>query len=319
MIFDRKLYKNLLLLILPIGFRWAAAPKSQAPGNPKFRSFFGNLAEGNFRLPLSLFHLSFCHLQIYHQNWRQFWESGISIFPKKWPLFGQSESSSFFLSMWSTTRQICDRPSIPPVSMLVPWTIAWILLFCWNLNISINTIELIGADSGSNQLPLKHNTFRRYQATSCEGISITPRFHHSLGGGKKNGMLGPAVPTSNVSGLELRCRCRSTKPIEKNILMTRSCSGSWTVGCKSGHPARPPETSDFEPSLTETLPCFTDFYVYEKEKSWEGLDRKERNWEGLDRKERSWEGLARKEKSWVGLDAKEMKSWEGWIGKRRVE
>ena len=64
-------------------------------------------------------------------------------FPKKWSLFGQSASSSFFLLMWSTTRQIFDGPSIPPVSMLVPGPLHEYCNFAGNLNNSINTMESI--------------------------------------------------------------------------------------------------------------------------------------------------------------------------------
>ena len=85
-------------------------------------------------------------------------------FPKKWPLFGQSESSSFFLSMWSTTRQICDGPSILPVSMLV-------YEYCNLAEIEISAYTL-----------------------------WNPSLHESLGGGKTNAMFDLPVPTSPVSG-----------------------------------------------------------------------------------------------------------------------
>ena len=139
-------------------------------------------------------------------------------------------------------------------------------------------------------------------------------------------MLGPAVPTSNVSGLELQCRCRSTKPVDKNILMTRSCSGSWTVGCKSGHPAKPPETSDFETSLSETLPCYGLLRVWEREELRRiGLEREELRRLGSEGEELRRIGKRGVEKAWIGRRRVE-KDWiekrgveKAWIGRRRVE
>ena len=110
------IFVYILLLILRFGFRWAAARKSQAPKIPKFRSFFGNLAGDYFRLPLSLFQLSCCHVQIYPEKWRQFWESGISTFPKNGHFLGNLNSLHFSVQVvyHSANRwRSFDSPCVP--------------------------------------------------------------------------------------------------------------------------------------------------------------------------------------------------------------